>query len=144
MQVTFFCLLASFFMREGDTVLHHAVSDTYHGRQVIFGIFTLVPSSFRVYSFPFIVRFSLQSKCSGSCKLPGPSSLYTICVCSRLCQSPPHPRRAARPVPPAGKHPRSGAGPPPGGLCFLRGAASARRSAQVWPWPPGRTGHSDW
>ena len=46
------------FLREGDTVLHHAVSDTYHGRQVIFGIFSLVPSSFRVYSFPFIVRFS--------------------------------------------------------------------------------------
>ena len=68
----------------------------------------------------------------------------TICVCSRLCQSPLRPRRAARPVPPAGKHPRSGAGPPPDGPCFLRGAASARRSAQVWPWPPGRAGHSSW
>ena len=64
----------------------------------------------------------------------------TICVCSRLCQSPLRPRRAARPVPPAGKHPRSGAGTPPGGPCFLWGAASA----QVWPWLPGRAGHSDW
>lgn len=40
------------FLREGDTVLHHAVSDTYHNRQAVFGIFSLVPSSFRVYSFP--------------------------------------------------------------------------------------------
>ena len=40
------------FLREGDTVLHHAVSDTYHGRQAVFGIFSLVSSSFRVYSFP--------------------------------------------------------------------------------------------
>ena len=139
-----FCLLASFFMREGDTVLHHAVSDTYHGRQTVFGIFSLVPSSFRVYSFPFIVSFPLQIKCPGSRKLPGPYLLYTICVCSRPCQSPLRPRRASRPVPPPGKHPRSGAGPPPGGPCFLWGAASARRSAQVWPWLPGRAGHSDW
>ncbi len=66
------------FPREGDTVLHHAVSDTYHNRQAVFGIFSLVSSSFRVYSFPFIVSFPLQSKCPGSCKLPGPSLLHTI------------------------------------------------------------------
>ena len=40
-------------MREGDTVLHHAVSDAYHNRQVIlvYSLTTMAGSLFRVYSF---------------------------------------------------------------------------------------------
>lgn len=81
-------------MREGDTVLHHAVSDTYHGRQTVFGIFSLVPSSFRVYSFPFIVSFPLQIKCPGSRKLPGHLIIYYL----RLFQAVPKPTTPAQSI----------------------------------------------
>lgn len=94
MQVTFFCLLASFFMREGDTVLHHAVSDTYHNRQAVFGIFSLVPSSFRVYSFfSLIVRFPPANQVPRQLQTAG---AFLIIYYLRLFQAVPKPTTPAQ------------------------------------------------
>lgn len=83
------------FLREGDTVLHHAVSDTYHGRQVIFGIFSHYHGWFPLPRL-FIFLYSQVFPAKQVPRQPQTAGAFLITYYLRLFQAVPKPTTPAQ------------------------------------------------